>query len=332
MTEPISSIRPARALPSLVALRAFEAVAAHQSVQRAAAELHVTPTAVSHQLRALEDDLGKPLFERRTRQLVLTGTGQRLFDAVREGLDAVAAGVREARQASARRVVTLSATTAFAARWVLPRLAALHGACPAVSLRVHATETVVDLVRGDADLAIRFGSGPWPGLATQRLGEERYAVMASPRLKLRKPADLERHALIHFDWGRNARAPAVWTRWAQEAGLPRAKPWLAARDALSFTDEAQAMDATLAGLGAGLLSLTLTQAERANGLLVQPFGPVLGTGGYFLAAAQAKRDAPGVREVWDWIARECGAGDPPGEASGNGKRAVRAATRMGAAR
>jgi LysR family glycine cleavage system transcriptional activator len=308
MHETDSSVRSARTLPSLVALRAFEAVAAHQSVQRAAAELHVTATAVSHQLRALEEAIGQQLFERRPRQLVTTAAGRRLFEAVREGLDTIAAGVREARPDRSRRVVTLSATTAFAARWVLPRLAALHLACPGVSLRLQASETVSDLHRGEADLAIRFGDGRWPGLATRQLGEERYAVLCSPRLKLRQPADLERHALIHFDWGANARSPATWTRWAREAGLARPGQWLAARAALAFTDEVQAMDATLAGLGVGLLSLTLTQAERAKGLLAQPFGPELGTGTYWLAAAAQRVPAAGVREVWEWIARECDAG------------------------
>lgn len=305
MHEADSSVRRPRALPSLVALRAFEAVAAHRSVQRAAAELHVTPTAVSHQLRTLEEAVGQRLFERRPRQLVLTAAGQRLFDAVREGLDTMAAGVRELRQARSRRVVTVSATTAFAARWVLPRLAALHRDCPGVSLRVHASEAVSDLVRGDADLAIRFGDGRWRGLATHRLGEERYALLCSPRLKPRQPGDLEKHTLVHFDWGANARAPADWTRWAREAGIPRAASWVAARAALSFTDEGQAMDATLAGLGVGLLSLTLTAAERASGLLAQPFGPVLDTGGYYLAAPEANLQDPGIREVWDWFAREC---------------------------
>ncbi|MBE7368995.1 LysR substrate-binding domain-containing protein [Ramlibacter pallidus] len=304
MSESISSIRPRRALPSLVALRAFEAAAAHLSVQRAAAELHVTPTAVTHQIRALEEDLATVLFLRKPRQLVLTPAGTRLAEALREGLDTIAAGVRSARQDTPHRVVTLSATTAFAARWVLPRLGALHAACPQVTLRIHASEAVADLRRGDADLAIRFGDGRWPGLATQFLGEERYAVMCGPAVRLRTPKDLEKVPLIHFDWGANATAPATWPNWARKAGIPQPARWAAARTGLSFSDEAQAMSATLAGLGAGLLSLTLTEAERSSGMLVQPLGPVLTTGSYHLAAVEGHEDAPGVREVWAWIAAE----------------------------
>lgn len=305
MTESNSSVRPRRPLPSLIALRAFEATAAHRSMQRAAAELHVTPTAVSHQIRGLEEELGAALFVRRPRQLVLTPSGMRLFEALRQGLDTIAAGVQAARQDAAKRAVTLSATTAFAARWILPRLAALHAACPGVSLRVHASETVVDLARGEADLAIRFGQGQWPGLATQRLGEEHYAAMCSPRLRVRRLEDLDAQQLIQFDWGANAKAPAVWPRWAKQAGIPRPAQWVAARKTLSFSDEAQAIVAVAGGLGVGLLSLTLTHVEQESGTLVRAPGPVLATGSYHLAAAEGMRDAPGVREVWDWIVAEC---------------------------
>jgi LysR family glycine cleavage system transcriptional activator len=305
MTESISSVRAARALPSLIALRAFEAAAAHQSVLRAAAELHVTPTAVTHQIRALEDELGTALFVRKPRQLVLTPTGLRLFDALREGLDTIASGMRIARQKTSDRVVTVSTTTAFAARWLLPRLRALQDACPSVGLRIHASEAVADLAGGDADLAIRFGDGQWPGLATQYLGEEGYAAMCSPALRLRSLSDLERHTLIHFDWGGNARAPATWARWAKKAGIPQPARWVTSRKSLSFTDEVQAMGAALAGLGVGLFSMSLTLAERTSGILVQGPGPVLPTGSFYLAALQGQRDDSAVQEVWTWIANEC---------------------------
>lgn len=305
-------MRMRRALPSLVALRAFEATAAHGSVQRAAAELHVTPTAISHQVRALEEELGTALFVRRPRQLVLTPGGKRLFEALRQGLDTMAAGVLAARQDSGKRAVTLSATTAFAARWILPRLAALHGACPGVSLRVHASETVVDLARGDADLAIRFGDGSWPGLATHHLGDEHYAAMCSPALRARRLQDLETQQLIQFDWGANAKSPAVWSRWAKQAGIARPAQWVAARKTLSFSDEAQAIGAVASGLGMGLLSLTLTRTEQESGTLVRAFGPELAVGRFHLAAAEGMRQAPGVREVWDWLVAECARGDARG--------------------
>jgi LysR family transcriptional regulator, glycine cleavage system transcriptional activator len=305
MHEPISSVRAPRRLPPLSALRAFEAAAAHSSFQRAAVELSVTPTAISHQVRGLEESLGQPLFRRLTRQLVLTPAGLRLFHALREGFDQLEAGVRALRMPAAGETVTLSTNTAFAAKWVLPRLAAFRAACPGIELRLHASDTVVDLARGDADLAIRSGRGKWPGLATAELMRERYAPMCSPALGLRRARDLPKHRLIHCDWQPNAQAPAVWPRWFDEAGLaqPKARSRSAA-SGLSFSDETHALLAALAGQGVALLSLTLTAGELASGALVQPFGPVLETGSYFLATASGREREPAVRTVWEWIATQ----------------------------
>ena len=302
MHELDSSVRPPRRLPPLSSLRAFEAAAAHSSFQRAAAELSVTPTAISHQVRGLEDTLGQPLFRRLTRQLVLTPAGLRLFHALREGFDRMEAGVHALRRHAAGETVTLSTNTAFAAKWVLPRIDAFRAACPGIELRLHASDLVVDLARGDADLAIRSGRGDWPGLATTELMPERYAPMCSPRLGLRRVQDLPKHRLIHCDWQPNARAPAVWPRWFEQAGLapPKARSRGAA-SGLSFSDETHALLAALAGQGVALLSLTLTAGERASGALVQPFGPALDTGSYFLAAAKGREREPAIRAVWRWI-------------------------------
>ncbi|GAA4339248.1 LysR substrate-binding domain-containing protein [Variovorax defluvii] len=297
-------------------LRAFEAAAAHSSFQRAAAELSVTPTAISHQVRGLEAGLGQPLFSRLTRQLVLTPAGLRLFHALREGFDQFEAGIRALRASAGSATVTLSTNTAFAAKWVLPRLAAFRQACPGIELRLHASDTLVDLARGDADLAIRSGRGEWAGLATAELMAERYAPMCSPALGLRHARDLGKHRLIHCDWQPNAQAPAVWPRWFEEAGVPqprtrtpgtsRTRTRGAASAGLSFSDETHALLAALAGQGVALLSLTLTGAERASGALVQPFGPALETGSYFLAAAKGREREPAIRTVWAWIAAQPG--------------------------
>ncbi|OUM02931.1 LysR substrate-binding domain-containing protein [Variovorax sp. JS1663] len=303
-----SPVRPSRRLPPLSALRAFEAAAAHSSFQRAAAELSVTPTAISHQVRGLEASLGQPLFHRLTRQLALTPAGLGLFHALREGFDQIEAGVRALRTRAAAETVTLSTNTAFAAKWVLPRLAAFRAACPGIELRLHASDTLVDLVRGDADLAIRSGRGNWPGLATAELMPERYAPMCSPALGLRRARDVSKHRLIHCDWQPNAQAPAVWPRWFEQAGLvqPSARTRGAASSGLSFSDETHALLAALAGQGVALLSLTLTEGELASGALLQPFGPVLETGSYFLAAARGREREPAIQAVWAWIAAQAG--------------------------
>jgi LysR family glycine cleavage system transcriptional activator len=180
-------------------LRAFEAAAAHLSFQRAALELSVTPSAISHQVRALEDTLGQPLFVRLTRQLALTPAGRRLFDDLRTGFDVLEAGVDKLRRPAASQAVTLTTNTAFAARWVLPRMDAFRKALShGVELRLHASDTVVDLARGDADIAVRSGSGHWPGLVSRELMPERYAPLCSPMLGLearRRPAQAPAHPL-----------------------------------------------------------------------------------------------------------------------------------------
>jgi LysR family glycine cleavage system transcriptional activator len=302
-----SSVRSPRRLPPLQSLRAFEAAAAHLSFQRAAVELSVTPSAISHQVRALEDTLGQPLFRRLARQLALTPAGQRLFDDLRMGFDALEAGVGRLRRPSASQTVTLTTGTAFAARWVLPRMAAFSKACPGIDLRLHAGETVVDLVRGDADIAVRSGSGSWPGLVSHELMHERYAPLCSPMLGLKRVSDLPGHPLIHCDWQPQALAPALWPRWFREAGLvpPRGRSTRAA--GLSFSDETHAMLAALAGHGVALLSLTLAAEELRSGALVQPFGPALDTGSYFLATAIGRENEPPIRAVWEWIASQAAA-------------------------
>lgn len=308
MNEPGSSVRSARRLPPLLALRAFEAAAAHLSFQRAALELSVTPSAISHQVRALEDTLGQPLFRRLTRQLALTPAGQRLFDDLRTGFDVLEAGVDKLRRPAASQAVTLTTNTAFAARWVLPRIEAFRTACPGVELRLHASDTLVDLARGDADIAIRSGRGNWPGLVSRELMPERYAPLCSPMLGLKRVADLPKHQLIHCDWQPHAIAPAVWPRWFREAGIapPRGRAMKSA--ALSFSDESHAMLAALGGHGVALLSVTLSAPEIRSGALVQPFGPALDTGSYFLAVANGRENEAPVRAVWDWIASQA-AGD-----------------------
>lgn len=308
MNEIGSSIRPPRRLPPLLSLRAFEAAAAHLSFQRAALELSVTPSAISHQVRGLEDTLGQPLFRRLTRQLALTPAGQRLFDDLRMGFDLLEAGVDRLRRPAASQAVTLTTNTAFAARWVLPRMDAFRKASPGVELRLHASDTVVDLARGDADIAVRSGSGNWPGLVSRELMREHYAPLCSPMLGLKRAEDLPKHRLIHCDWQPQALAPAVWPRWFREAGVvpPRGRAMKASD--LSFSDETHAMLAALAGHGVALLSLTLSAEELRSGALVQPFGPALDTGSYFLAAANGRENEPAIRAVWEWIASQAASG------------------------
>lgn len=291
-----------RRLPPLHSLRAFEAAARHLSFKEAAAELSVTPTAVSHHVRTLETALGVKLFERHPRHIELTTYGRQLYPVLREGFDSFADAISQLRSRKVRTVVTLSATVAFTARWLAPRVPAFHRDHPGMDLRLHASDETVDLRSGVADAAIRFGRGKYEGLAAEPLFEDAFAPACSPGLKLRGPRDLAKQTMIHFEWRRHRSENATWNRWLQVVGLPK----LAPKADLIFTDESQAIQAAIAGHGVALLSRALITEELARGTLVQPFGPMLPMNGYRydFVYLPANQDSARIAALRAWIRKE----------------------------
>jgi LysR family glycine cleavage system transcriptional activator len=286
----------ARKLPPLGALRAFEAAARHLSFKAAADELAVTPTAISHQLRLLEDSLGQRLFERRIRKVTLTPAGEALYPVLRDGLDSFAQAIERLRAGLQRRRLTLSATPAFVAKWLVPRLGDWQARHPGIDLHLHASEAPVDLAGGSADAAIRYGRGNWPELQSEQLLPSLFAPAASPRLKLRKPADLQAQTLLHFDWRQRRRDTPTWKRWSEQAGIA-----LDISGGLRFSDESHAIQAAIAGQGVALLGLPLVAAELASGALVQPFGPVLQGDSYHLVTAPERARQPEIVALRNWL-------------------------------
>ncbi|MGO4378697.1 LysR substrate-binding domain-containing protein [Pseudoduganella sp. RAF19] len=284
-----------RRLPSLSALRAFEAAARHLSFKLAAEELSVTATSISHQMKALEEALDCRLFVRKTRAVELTEQGRILLQATGAGFDAIAAGVESLRNAG-RRTVTLSTTPAFAARWLVPRLAAFQQAHPGIDLHVQATTQVADLRSGGADLAVRGGRGHYAGLQATLLMRGDYAPVASPRLKLRRPRDLLKHPLIHFEWQRGGSGAQTWARWAQAAGLE-----LEASAGIVFSEESHAVQAAIAGQGVALASLPLVSEEIAMGLLEAPFAPLLQGFDYYLVRLEDRELSAAAATVESWL-------------------------------
>jgi LysR family glycine cleavage system transcriptional activator len=285
-----------RKLPPLPALRAFEAAARHLSFRKAAEELAVTPTAVSHQLRLLEATLGLPLFHRHVRRVSLTQAGARLYPVLRDGLDAFARAIAELYPQSRRSAVTVSATTLFTARRLIPALGAFQARWPEFALRLHASDEAVDLRGGDADLAVRYGAGPFPGLVSESLCRERFGVVCSPALGLGGHADLAGAVLIHSEWRRRDLQPD-WERWAAAAGIAG----LDLQAGLRFTDESHAIQAALAGQGVAVTSLLLVEDELSRGLLVQPFGPVIEGYHYHVLATPETMARAEVEAVRDWL-------------------------------
>jgi LysR family glycine cleavage system transcriptional activator len=232
-------------LPPLHALRAFEAAARHLSFKRAAAELHVTPGAVSHQVKLLESLLGVPLFRRLTRALELTAEGHLLLPKVGEGLATLHSAFEQLRSRNERCALNVHAPPNFAARWLIPRLNGFTSAHPELALHLAARPSMIDgrdpggeLVqrtndaRDDAPVvSIRFGTGHYPGAHVDEVFAAEYVPVCSPRLlrgdhPLRKPQDLGAHTLLHDDTVLEETArPTGATgsrRWACRASMPSA--------------------------------------------------------------------------------------------------------------
>jgi DNA-binding transcriptional LysR family regulator len=257
-----------RRLPSLDFLRGFEAVARRGSFTLAAEELYLTQSALSRQVKALEDALGVALFERRHRSLALTAAGNAFHPAVVEALRGIAAAAeRLGTRVEALRVTT---TLSFASLWVIPRLPAFRAMHPEVEVYLSADDRFVDLARGDVDLAIRYLGENVPAGARRLFGERMLPVVApalARRVPLRRPADLARHVLLHFD-DPEGRLPWLhWPTWLAANGAPELKP----AGALRFSHYDQLVQAAVGGQGVALGRLPLVQGLLDGGNLVAPF-------------------------------------------------------------
>lgn len=284
-------------LPPLTALRAFEATARRASFKEAAAELFVTPTAISHQIRVLEERLSVRLLHRTSRKVSLTAEGRELYDAAATGFAAINLAVQRLRGEHVPASLTLSATTAFLSHWLVPRLDDLRHALPTLDLRLHAAEDVVELSEGRIDLAIRYGRGPFAGVEAMPLKRDAFAPVCSPRLGLSKSGQLRRAALIHVDGRRTPKPSPDWGRWCKRAAIAGVDT----AAGLRFNDSLHAMQAAIAGQGVAIVSLVLAADALASGLLVTPFRPTLKGDTYHFVCAQGVGGRPEVAILRDWF-------------------------------
>ena len=301
----------ARSLPSLNALRAFESAGRHLSFTKAAAELNVTPAAIGHQVKALEELIGVPLFRRRTRALRLTDAGQAALPTLGQGFDKLAQGVEQMRAHSESGVLTISVSPSFGAMWLVPRLEDFRSRHPEIEIRIDGTDRRVDLVRDDADVALRYGPGGYTGVQVDWLFSQVNTPVCSPALlsgehPLRQPDDLRHHTLLHIDW---KDAEASWRMWLLAAGLHDIDPTRGPR----FTMENMAVQAALDGQGVALIGDVLVADDLASGRLVRPFGPSLSTPltfSYYLLSAKDSAEQPKVAAFRDWLLDEARASRP----------------------
>lgn len=290
-------------LPSLDLLRGFVAVARRGSVTLAAADLFLTQSAVSRQIRGLEEHLGLPLFHRRHRAIELTADGERLFRLADAWLTQLAEHLDALRQRSADAPVTLTSTIGAVSLWLLPRLGDFQARHPAIDVRVSAINRVVDLEREGVDLALRYGPTQRPPDNALRLFDERIVVVASPALGLH--AELERNdfsQLTLLEYDELSRPWLRWSEWLRALGMGRVKP----RARMGFSQYDQVIFAALAGHGIALGRAPLVAQLLADGRLValQPRGEPLASDYSYWLIQRRGSETPSRRLFVDWLCQE----------------------------
>ncbi|RAZ78414.1 LysR family transcriptional regulator [Mesorhizobium atlanticum] len=309
----------ARRLPSLYALRAFEAAARHLSFTIAAEELCVTQGAISRQIKLLEDTMGLPLFKRLTRKLELTESGQILFPTVRHALDDMERAVLRVGSRGASGILTVSALPTFAMNWLMPRLPDFSEKHPSIEVQLITTIRAVDFVRDNIDVAIRVGrprgkdtlqSAPridlmmaddWAGIRSDRLLPDQMVPVAAPEFVTRHGLStislVSKVPLIHVGTRANA-----WPDWFKNADLT-----VPDQPGLVFGHFFQALTAARAGQGVALIPKVLVDNDLEAGLLVIPFEPPIATSGYYYLLYRAHHwNLPKVKAFRDWLSSTCG--------------------------
>jgi len=298
--------KPTDRLPPLDLLASFEAAARHLSFTKAAAERFVTQSAMSRQMRALEDDLGVALFRRRHRALALTEAGTRLFAVCSTVLAQLRGTVRELRAPALREVLSLTTTPGLASFWLIPRLPAFTRSHPGIDVRLDASFEKRNLAAEGFDIAIRYG--PAKSLEGQPLFAEVSMPVCSPallrQLALKAPRDLERHTLLQLNASVTGGVPIEWEPWLQSVGLSTLQP--AAR--LTFSGYNEVIAAALAGQGVALGRRPLIDDLLRMRRLVTPFkGELDLQRAYAVVVEPAARSRPAVRALEAWLLSQAAA-------------------------
>lgn len=308
-------------LPSLDLFHTFEVVARHRSFTLAADELCLTQSAVSRQIKTLEDALGLRLFRRLHRAIEVTAEGQRLLESVTRGLEDISACLAALGAEAKAPQITVSASVAFAWFWLMPRLERFGVLQPDVDLRVLATDQPVLPGSGEVDVAILFGSGQWEGLDARLLFGERVYPVCSPTYlrdhpELRRPEDLLDQTLLHLEYGKPSFGGVDWRTWLLRQGV-NGQP---VRRGLRFNSYPMVLQAAEVGHGVALGWSYVTDPLLAEGRLVCPVDRTVETqDGYYLCTSKETDQTPGTTAFLGWIAAEAAGSDCIGMMPGNAK-------------
>jgi LysR family transcriptional regulator, glycine cleavage system transcriptional activator len=287
-------------LPSLNGLRAFEAAARHLSFTNAATELNVTQTAISHQIRRLEQELGIRLFVRQNRSLVLTAEARDYLPGVRAAFNDLRLATDRLLRKDNDHVLTISTLASMAAKWLLPRLSAFQEAHPGIDVRITTSSALVDFKGGDVDAAIRYGRGRWPGLRADWLTADELFPVCSPALlggnrPLKCPEDLAHYTLLHSSGSYDD----DWRLWLTAAGLPIN---ISEQPGLTFDLILMTVQAAIDGIGVAMGRTSYVEADIAKGRLVVPFSITLpADAGFYLVSPEARADTPKLTAFRQWL-------------------------------
>lgn len=278
-------------------LRAIETVARAGSLQKAADELGVSPSAVSQLVNRAEKQIGRPVFERTRKGLAPTEFGGRFTERLAAAFRELAGAMALAEDPAGNRLV-VSVAPAFAARWLVPRLSRFYAAHPEIILRIEASTQIADLDRTDVDVAIRMGDGHWPGVRAELLFAQRIFPVCAPDIakRLKRVEDLSHEWVIREESGMVA-----WDRWFEQTGVTGVTP----QQGASFTDPNLCLEAAIGGQGVMLASQLLAADALADGRLVAPLGISADSGlGYYVATSAAKKPSRKVTAFSRWLEKE----------------------------
>lgn len=287
-------------LPSLNGLRAFEAAARHLSFTRAAEELNVTQTAISHQIKRLEEELGVRLFVRQNRTLALTADGRDYLPGIRAAFQDLRLATERLKRKENANVLIVSTITSFAAKWLMPRLSKFQQQHPSIDVRVTTSMELADFARDGVDVGIRYGHGKWSGLRSDWLMAEELFPVCSPALlkghhPIRTPDDLRHHTLLYASHDMED----DWRLWLTAAG---ASPDILKQPALTFDMIFMTVQAAIDGLGVAVGRTTFVESDLAAGRLVAPFDMTLPIDvGFYLVCPEAAADTPKIAAFREWL-------------------------------
>jgi LysR family glycine cleavage system transcriptional activator len=295
-------------LPPLNSLRAFVVAAKHLSFSRAASELHVTPAAISQQIKLLEDHLGCPLFRRGSRSLMLTDEGQACLPGLVDAFESMVAALEQIGNVGQAGPLTISVAPSFAAKWLVPRLDHFRHAHPDIDVRVTASMHLVDFDAEEVDCAIRYGAGDYGDLVSEKLLGESVLPVCSPSLasnggSLRAPTDLARFTLLHDDSPDQDPSCPDWRKWLRAAGVDG----IDAARGVRFNQSSLVLEAAIAGHGVALAKGQLAADDLRSGRLIRPFAVAHPLDfAYFFVCPKRKIGLPKVTALLRWLRAQAG--------------------------